>query len=79
MPIKKSDTQNLRKELDYYKQKLDELAGENVKLDYAISGLRHELKQKREGFALLRHPTALDDLYERLTLIRRRFPAKCQR
>jgi adenylate cyclase len=53
MPIKKSDTQNLRKELNYYKQKLDELAGENVKLDYAISGLRHELKQKLEGFALL--------------------------
>lgn len=53
MDEKKTDTQSLRKELDYYKQQLDELAGENVKLDYAVSGLRHELKQKRDGFALL--------------------------
>lgn len=53
MNDKKIDPKTLRKELDYYKKQLDELAGENVKLDYAISGLRHELKQKREGFALL--------------------------
>lgn len=53
MTDKKSDIKSLRKEIDYYKKQLDELAGENVKLDYAISGLRHELKQKRQGFALL--------------------------
>ena len=40
-------------ELDYYKRQLDELAGENLKLDYMSSGLRHELQQKRQGFALL--------------------------
>ncbi|HUF50417.1 MAG TPA: ATP-binding protein [Longimicrobiales bacterium] len=43
----------LNKELAYYKRRVDELAGENLKLDYTISGLRHELKQKRQGFALL--------------------------
>jgi signal transduction histidine kinase/DNA-binding response OmpR family regulator len=40
-------------ELEYYKRRVDELAGENLKLDYTISGLRHELKQKRKGFELL--------------------------
>jgi signal transduction histidine kinase/class 3 adenylate cyclase/CheY-like chemotaxis protein len=44
---------DIQKELAYYKRRVDELAGENLKLDYTISGLRHELKQKRQGFALL--------------------------
>jgi len=43
----------LRREIAYYRRQLDEMAGENVKLDVAITGLRHELKQKRQGFALL--------------------------
>lgn len=47
------DMERLRKELDYYKRQLDQLAGENVRLDSALSGLRHELKQKHQGFALL--------------------------
>lgn len=47
------DLERLRREVAYYKQQLDALAGENIKLDYAISGLQHELKQKRLGFALL--------------------------
>lgn len=42
-----------QQELGYYKRRVDELAGENLRLDYAISGLRHELKQKKQGFALL--------------------------
>jgi serine phosphatase RsbU (regulator of sigma subunit)/signal transduction histidine kinase len=50
---KTSDLERLRQELDYYKRQLDELAGENVRLDYTLSGLRHELKQKRQGFAAL--------------------------
>jgi hypothetical protein len=41
------------RELAYYKRQCDTLAGENLKLEYVISGLRHELKQKRQGFALL--------------------------
>ena len=41
------------RELNYYRRQLDEMAGENVKLDLAISGLRHELRQRRQGFALL--------------------------
>src|SRR5690348_9529599 len=42
-----------QRELAYYKRQVDTLAGENLKLEYVISGLRHELKQKRQGFALL--------------------------
>jgi|GEM_PF-6289673 len=43
----------LRKERDYYKRYMDELAGEAIKRDYTISTLRHALQQKRQGFALL--------------------------
>ena len=43
----------LRKEVSYYKRQLDEISGQNVKSDYLISALRHELKQKRDGFSLL--------------------------
>src|SRR5215813_5482984 len=47
------DVKRLTAELGYYKDQLDELAGANLRLDYTISGLRHELQQKRQGFALL--------------------------
>ena len=47
------DPESLRTEVEYYKRQLDDLAGENLRLDYTISGLRHELRQKRKGFALL--------------------------
>ena len=47
------DPESLRTEVEYYKRQLDDLAGENLRLDYAMSGLRHELQQKRQGFALL--------------------------
>ena len=47
------DPEGLRTEVEYYKRQLDDLAGENLRLDYTISGLRHELRQKRKGFALL--------------------------
>ena len=53
MPDEPVDAERLRRELDYYRRQLDEMAGENVRLDLAISGLRHELKQRRQGFALL--------------------------
>jgi diguanylate cyclase (GGDEF)-like protein len=45
--------EQLRRERDYYQRHADELAGEGVKRDYTISMLRHALKQKRQGFALL--------------------------
>jgi signal transduction histidine kinase/DNA-binding response OmpR family regulator len=48
-----ADPDHLRRELEYYKRELDALAGENLRLDYVISGLRHEVLQKRAGFALL--------------------------
>jgi signal transduction histidine kinase/DNA-binding response OmpR family regulator len=47
------DPDRLRRELEYYRGELDSLAGENLRLDYVISGLRHEVLQKRAGFALL--------------------------
>ncbi|MBI2951235.1 sigma 54-interacting transcriptional regulator, partial [bacterium] len=53
MISKSDDADSLRREIAYYRRQLDEMAGENVKLDVAISGLRHELRQKRKGFALL--------------------------
>ncbi|HEX8833908.1 MAG TPA: GAF domain-containing protein, partial [Abditibacteriaceae bacterium] len=48
-----NEIENLRRERDYYKRHADELAGEAVKRDYTLSTLRHALKQKRDGFALL--------------------------
>ena len=47
------DPERLRGEVDYYRRQVDELGGETLKLDYAISGLRHELRQKRQAFALM--------------------------
>lgn len=43
----------LQKQVTYYKKRLDEQAGKLLQADYAVSGLRHELLQKRQGFALL--------------------------
>jgi signal transduction histidine kinase len=43
----------LQQELAYYNRQVDEVAGENLKLQYAISGLRHQIRQKQQGFALL--------------------------
>lgn len=42
-----------RREIEYYLRQLDELGGETVKLDYVVSGLRHQLNQKRQAFTLL--------------------------
>ena len=50
-PVNKSDES--RRELAYYKRRLDEMAGESLKLDYQISGLRKEVNQKRQAFTLL--------------------------
>src|SRR4051794_39848005 len=47
------DPEQANSELTYYKRQLDEISGQNVKNDYLISSLRHELKQKRDGFSLL--------------------------
>ncbi len=47
------EREEAQKELAYYKRRVDELAGETLRYDYEITGLRHELKQKQQGFALL--------------------------
>jgi hypothetical protein len=41
------------REIDYYKRRVDELATQCLKYDYEISGLRHAIRQKERGFALL--------------------------
>jgi len=41
------------RELAYYKRRLDELAGETLRQDYELSGLRKEVTQKRQAFTLL--------------------------
>ena len=41
------------RELDYYKRRVDELAAASIKHDYEISGLRHAVRQKERGFALV--------------------------
>ena len=53
MADQSGDTGSSGNELNYYKRRVDELAGENFKLDISISGLKHELGQKRQGFSLL--------------------------
>lgn len=52
------DVEELRKQVAYYRRRLDAQAGELVKADYKISSLHHEVLQKRQGFSLL---TALQE------------------
>jgi signal transduction histidine kinase len=40
-------------ELAYYKRQVDEVASQNLKLEIAAAGLRHQVRQKQQGFALL--------------------------
>ena len=47
------DSDRLIAELEYYREQVDRLAGESLRLDYLVSELRHELKQKRQAFAVL--------------------------
>jgi len=53
MPDDSPDSERLHREIDYYRRQLDELTGENFKLDVTATGLRHELKKKLQGFSLL--------------------------
>ena len=55
MPEESRDPDPLRREINYYKRCLNELAGENLKADYRISGLRKKVRQTRQAFALLSH------------------------
>ncbi|GAO42734.1 ATP-binding protein [Flavihumibacter petaseus] len=48
-------TDRLQQELAYYKRQLDQLSGEAIRSDFALSSLRHEMKQKQEAFAILSH------------------------
>jgi len=43
----------LRAEVAYYARHADEVAGECVRLDLTVSGLKHEITRKRKAFSLL--------------------------
>jgi signal transduction histidine kinase/FixJ family two-component response regulator len=47
------DVDLLKRQVAYYKKRLDEQAGKLLQADYAVSGLQRDLLQKRQGFALL--------------------------
>jgi len=53
MNEKNPDMESSHNEIEYYKRRIEELAGENLKYDISVSGLKHELRQRRKGFALL--------------------------
>lgn len=48
-----NEAEILAKQLSYYRKKMDELAGDNLALDYRISLLNHELRQKQKGLQLI--------------------------
>ena len=45
--------EQLEKEIAYYKKQLDQMSGESIRHDYIRTSLRHELKQKKDAFAVL--------------------------
>ena len=47
------DLEALQKQNEFYKKRIEELSGDNLRYDIAVSGLRHELRQRRKSFALL--------------------------
>ena len=53
MPDHNDELERLRREVEYYRNQLDELGAKDVKSDYVITTLRREVKQKRQGFAIL--------------------------
>ncbi len=48
-----SNVAELQRQVAYYGQKVDELAGQVVRADSVVSRTKRELKQRRDGFALL--------------------------
>ena len=53
MAGEESNIESLKKEINYLKRQVTELTGDCLKNEYAISGLGHELRQKRQGMTLL--------------------------
>jgi len=53
MDANSSPNDKLQRELAYYKKQLDQISGESIQLDYTLSSLRLELKQKKEALSIL--------------------------
>ena len=63
MADQNQDPDELKREIDYYKRRLNELAGESLKADYLISGLRKRIRQTQQAFELLSHlPQIVTDM-----------------
>ncbi len=48
-----SDENDPLRQLEFYRRRVNELAGQAVRADFVVSRARRELKQRRQGFALL--------------------------
>jgi class 3 adenylate cyclase len=48
-----ADEPDIQKQIEYYRARLDELAGQVIKSDSVVSRAKRELKQRRSAFALL--------------------------
>ena len=44
---------SLREKIEFYKKRVEELTSANLKYDISVSGLKHELRQKRKAFSLI--------------------------
>jgi len=44
---------SLHKQIEFYKKRVEELTSANLKYDISVSGLKHELRQKRKAFSLI--------------------------
>ena len=44
---------SLQEQIEFYKKRVQELTSANLKYDISVSGLKHELRQKRKAFALI--------------------------
>ncbi|UTH74614.1 GGDEF domain-containing protein [Chromobacterium sp. IIBBL 290-4] len=69
---------NLRRQIDYFRQRLHELSARLLRADRQLSTLRHELERKRRGFRLLAELSAAlhsDDADQAFRLVARRLSA----
>ena len=53
MERKNQKKPSLHKQIEFYKKRVEELTSANLKYDISISGLKHELRQKRKAFSLI--------------------------
>lgn len=50
---KQPDPNPLQREVDYYKRQLKSVAAQNMQYEFKLASVQYQLRQKRQGFALL--------------------------